>query len=82
MKRMAVITMGLLLLFVVVCPLAPTPTALTYGKAQPVHITLVAIAVLAFVSLPRLEHFLSGISSDRVTPTSSDLLDLTCARLC
>lgn len=82
MKRTGVIAMSILLLFAVVCPLAPTPTAVIHGKAQPVHITLVAIAVITIVAFASLEHFLPGISSDRITPMSSDLVDLTCVRLC
>ena len=71
---------GFAVLFVVLCPLTATPTAVV--KAQ--QNQFLALAVLTFVlAAPSMGRFLhapvSGLGPAR---TGQDLIELTCTRLC
>jgi hypothetical protein len=82
LKRFLAIAIGLLLFFVVVCPITPTPIAVVAGKAQ-VQVPAVVIASIVFTTAPRLDAPVWTVSSDPVPLLSStDLVDLTCVRLC
>lgn len=82
MKRFVTITVAFLLLLVVVCPIAPAPIAVLGGKAR-VQMPAVAIASIVFTMPLRLDRPMWAMSSDPVPLVSStDLLDLTCFRLC
>ncbi len=82
MKRVLAAFVGLLLFFVVVCPITPTPIAVVGGKAQ-VQMPAVAVVSIVFTTASRLDAPLWTVSSDPVARLSStDVLDLTCVRLC
>ncbi len=82
MKQFVVILAVVVLFFVVVCPMTPTPIAVAGGKAQ-VQMPAVAVASVVFTTSPRLDVPLWTVSSVPVSvPSSTDLLDLTCVRLC
>ncbi len=75
-----------LLLFVVVCPLTPTPIAVvTSPGSAPVHglvaAIVVALPVLATVFVFAFAEFRTG-SHIRPTSSSVRVIDLTCVRLC
>lgn len=82
MKQILAIIAALIVFFVVVCPITPTPIAVLGGKAQ-VQTPAVAAISIVFTSSPRLERLLVPVSSGPapLLPTT-DLLDLTCVRLC
>jgi hypothetical protein len=80
--KQLVTIIGLILLFVVVCPITPTPIAVIGGNAQ-VQMPAVAVASIVFTTSPRLDRPTWRVSSDPVPllfPT--DVLDLTCVCLC
>lgn len=82
LKQLVTIIAGLVLLFVVVCPITPTPVAVIGGKAQ-VQMPAAAVASIVFTTPPRLYRPTWTVSSDPVPllfPT--DVLDLNCVRLC
>ncbi len=82
MERLIAICAGLVVLFVVVCPITPTPTAVIGGNAQ-LHAPAVAVVSIVFTSAPRLDRsFWTGAPDLLPVISSSDRLDLTCARLC
>jgi hypothetical protein len=82
LKPLVTIAVGFLLVFVVVCPITPTPTAVVGGKAH-VQAPAVAAASIIFTTTPRLDGAIWTVSSDPVPLLpSADLLDLTCVRLC
>ncbi len=82
MKRVLAAFVGLLLFFVVVCPITPTPIAVVGGKAQ-VQMPAVAVVSIVFTTASRLDVPLWTVASDPVALLSStDVLDLTCVRLC
>jgi hypothetical protein len=73
-----------LILFVVVCPVTPTPIAVvtTHGKAPAPSIAMVALLLVPFaLSLQRFHAARVRVESYRELP-HPDLLDLTCTRLC
>ncbi len=81
MKQLLLISITLMLLFVVVCPLTPTPTAVVNGKiASHLHPMAVVVASLAVVFISR--YFVISQSDEVVTQGAHDVLQLTCVRLC
>ena len=77
--------LGSILLFVVVCPLTPTPIAVLDGKAHTVHAPVVSLVPVAALAVPGLE----AAGWNRKTSlvyvpalTGDEVVDLTCSRLC
>lgn len=82
-KRFLIALMGSVILFVVVCPITPTPIAVLDGKAHAVHTPAVVIASVAVIMLPRLDAPAWLPSYEGAPATSgASLLDMTCTRLC
>jgi hypothetical protein len=74
---------ALAVLFVVVCPIAPTPTAVIGGQAPSLMMALAfALAVLLPIAVPVQTRARMPLAVKAPAPTSADLLDLTCTRLC
>lgn len=82
MKRFLAILAGCILLFVVVCPITPTPIAVPGGKVQSVHVATVAVAAIVIVFPFNSERTLWNASSFDIPSGSANIVDLTCARLC
>jgi len=83
MKQLFVISIAALLLFVVVCPLTPTPTALVNGKVQLLQIDHAAVVVSCLAPIVIFRQLSILIHSDEfVTQGASQVIELTCARLC
>lgn len=83
MKRFFLISMLAVLLFVVVCPLTPTPTAVVNGKIQsllPHPVAMLAACLAALLTLKKIS--ILAASSEELTHGTYDVVDLTCVRLC
>ena len=75
-----------LILFVVVCPITPTPIAVVtaHGKAPAPSVALLAAALLLVpftLRVQRTSACYAQVETFRELP-HADLLDLTCTRLC
>ena len=83
MNRLLTIFVGSIILFVVVCPLTPTPIAVLNGKAPAVHAPVISVALSAVLPTPRIEAP-EWTSAFERTPNVivGSVLDLTCSRLC
>ncbi len=82
MKLLVAIFVSAVLLFVVVCPVTPTPIAVLGGNVH-VHTPAIATASFVFAAMPRLDIAVSKLPSESSPPAlSADRLDLTCVRLC
>jgi hypothetical protein len=82
-KQFLTILAAFVLLFVVVCPITPTPLAVPGGKSQTVQVSVTAVAFVAVVLLVRPEHPLwiaNSFEASNAVPV--DVVNLTCARLC
>lgn len=81
---MAAIVAAYAVLFVLVCPATPTPTALmTNAWTAPAAAPALVAAVLLLTALLPLSGTVTEPVSARLHPVSEPrLLDLTCARLC
>jgi hypothetical protein len=83
MKLFLVISVLSIVLFVVVCPFAPTPTVVVSGKTQVFHVHTVALALIFFVPAFLLWQIsFSHIPDCPERLFSAEVLDLTCVRLC
>ena len=84
MKQFLTALIGCIVLFVVVCPITPTPVAVLDGNAhQTIHAPLVSIDAVAIVTLPRLEQAAWTVLPEIAPVTiAADVLDLNCTRLC
>ncbi len=82
MKRFLTMVAVCVLLFVVVCPITPTPIAVPGGKAQAAQAPAIAVVAIALVLPERSEHPLWTSTFELPGAMSIDVLDLTCARLC
>ena len=83
MKQLFIISIAALLLFVVVCPLTPTPQALLNGKVQFQQLDHAAIVVSCLAAIVILSRLSILVHSDEfVTRGVSQVIELTCARLC
>ena len=83
MKQFLTTVACCVLLFVVVCPITPTPIAVPGAKAQSVQIPVVAVAAMAVVLPFHSERqLLNTVSFEISGVTSVNIVDLTCARLC
>jgi hypothetical protein len=70
-------------MFVVVCPIAPTPTAVFSGQASLLTLALaLAATVVLPVTLTIQQRVLAAPPPLMITQPSADLLDLNCTRLC
>jgi hypothetical protein len=69
------------ILFALVCPLAPTPTATSKGKHVQFGLTIlsagIALTVITVSSSSTVYAYVTGLARDL-----PDVIDLTCARLC
>ena len=82
-KRFFAILAGCILLFVVVCPITPTPIAVPGGKALSVQVPAVAMAAMAILLPVNSELALwNALPIERLSASSTSIVDLTCARLC
>ena len=66
--------------FVVVFPLAPTPTAVHHGKAIDFSLMLLVATLCAAAQILVLATLLR--TADAMVPQSVSVIDLTCTRLC
>ena len=83
MKHFIAILAGCVLLFVVVCPITPTPIAVPGGKALSVQAPIVAFTAVAVTLLLHSERPLGNVSAFEPGGVSTmAIVDLTCARLC
>jgi len=83
MARYVTATIGAIILFVVVCPLTPTPIAVLDGKAPTAHAPAIAITLTAAIIAPRLDGLLFAAPVERALKIGTgSVLDLTCSRLC
>jgi hypothetical protein len=82
-KVLTSISIAFILLFVVVCPFTPTPTAVVSGKAHfpQMHAVELTVLLLAAVLTPGLV-FVSQLPDHPHGLISTGILDLTCTRLC
>jgi hypothetical protein len=83
MTRFFTAFLGAIILFVVVCPLTPTPIAVLNGKTAAAHTPILSIAISAVLPAPTLEAVEWATVFER-TPivTGGSVLDQTCSRLC
>ena len=83
MKQFLTILAAVILLWVVVCPITPTPVAVLSGNAPAVHAPVLLLAIAAVAPLPRAE-IITGAHRPRgeAVAMSGSVVDLTCARLC
>lgn len=83
MKQLLTLLTACLLLFVVVCPITPTPIAVPGGKAQAAQSPVVAVAIAALPGPVRSERTAwSALSFEVPSASAVDVVDRTCARLC
>ena len=83
MKQFIAILAGCMLLFVVVCPITATPTAVPGGKAVSVQVPITALVAVMVLLPSNSEHPLWNSSPHEVLSAGSiNIVDLTCARLC
>ena len=83
MARYLTAFIGAIILFVVICPLTPTPIAVIDGKTPAAHAPVITVSMVAVVLLPRLDAIAWAPAPERATPSvSGSLLDLNCTRLC
>jgi hypothetical protein len=72
----------LLLMFVVVCPLTSTPTAVANGKMHSLHADAIAV-VMAHVDLRRPPIGATTPANEiQYNANVSEVVELTCSRLC
>jgi hypothetical protein len=82
-KHSIAILAGCILLFVVVCPITPTPTAVPGGKALSVQVPVVAMAAIVALAPSNSERPLwNALPYEIPSASSTSIVDLTCARLC
>jgi hypothetical protein len=84
MKSLVAISAVFVLLFVVVCPLTPTPTAVVSGKTQQApQMHVLALPMMFAVKSPPLSQLIISQFQDQAERlVSADVLELTCTRLC
>jgi hypothetical protein len=75
---MAVAVMALVMCYVLVSPLVPTPNAL--GKTSRSYVPFVAIITVLVTSVPLAR--ICVAAEDPVELSTSEVLALTCSRLC
>jgi hypothetical protein len=82
-KQFIAILAGCMLLFVVVCPITPTPTAVPGGKAVSVQVPILALVAVVILLPSNSERPLwNSLPHEVLSASSVNIVDLTCARLC
>lgn len=82
-KRFLTAFIGTIILFVVVCPITPTPIAVLDGKTAHVHVPFAPVALLAVSVAVTVERGIPAATPDGAPALPAGcLLDLNCTRLC
>lgn len=83
MRRFLITFFGLVLLFVVVCPITPTPIAVLDGKAHASHAPVIPALTMVAIAAPRMERAAWNVDTGSLPLVlGGAVIDLTCARLC
>jgi hypothetical protein len=79
-QKIVLVGAGLVLLFVVLCPATPTPTAVV--KHQNLAALFFVSAILLFFKTPEYLRVSPGTAAFVPHSSGSEVIDLTCSRLC